>query len=262
MRQRTLLFVQVIWLLMAAVASAQAPPVAMVLRQPVRASEIEPRPEEVTRQRARLDSEAFERWLVEARAKQLAGQVQKRLLDAYAERNGLRPTLAEVEPFLHSLEESSERAEESLRRVRQQRIEEIRKKLAAPALDPAERARLTVDLAKWEQLPSRVGDRTQKEGRQMMLQVAQNWKVQRSLYRKHGGRVLVSSFGFHVAIDAQKQFLREEERRGSFEIFDPALRQAFWTAVADESWADGVASGRSAEDVFSTPPWEVEHRRP
>jgi len=81
--------------------------------------------------------------------------------------------------------------------------------------------------------------------------------------RSYGGKVLVSSFGFNVAIDAMMRFLREEEKRGSFEVFDPDLRAAFWRAVADETWADGVATGRDADELFATPPWQrVEERRP
>lgn len=259
MRQRALFFVPMI--LMAAVVWAEAPPVAVVLGRPVQSSEIEPRPEELARQKAALDSEAFARWLLKARAKQLAALVQGLLFDSYAERNGLKPTEAEMRPLLHSLEEASKQADESFKRVRQQRMDAIRKKLADPALDPAERTRLTADLSNWEQLPSRIESRAQEGGREMMVLLAQNWKVQRSLYQRHGGRVLLSSFGFHVAIDATKRFLREEEKRGSFEVFDPALRTAFWEAAADESWADGVATGSSAKDVFATAPWHAEGRR-
>ena len=96
----------------------------------------------------------------------------------------------------------------------------------------------------------------------MVSALVQNWKVQRSLYRRYGGKVLLSSFGFNVAIDATNQFLREEEKRGSFEVFDPALRAAFWKAVTEETWADGVVTGPSADEVFAKPPWQAEERRP
>ncbi len=246
----------------ASVASAEASqPVAMVLSQPVEVAEIDPRPDVVTRQKAGLDAEAFAQWLIQARAKQLAAQVQKRLLDSYAERHRLKPTEAELRPVLRTFEKTSKEVEESMRRVRQQRVEEIRKKLKAPALDAAERARLTADLASWERIPIGLKDQA-READPMISNLVQHWKVQRSLYQSYGGRVLLSSFGFNVAIDAMKQFLREEEKRGSFEIFDPGLRAAFWTAVADEAWADGVTTGRSADEVFATPPWQVEDRRP
>jgi hypothetical protein len=219
-----------------AIPTEAAQPVAVVLSQPIDASEIEG-------------------------AKQLANLIQQRLLDSYAQKHGLEPTEAELRPLLRSFEEAGKKAEESMKRVRKQRVEEIRKKLEAPALDPAERAQLTASLADWERSPTGQ-DAKAREGERMAVLLVQNWKVQRSLYRRYGGRVLVSSFGFHVAIDAMKQFFQEEEKRGSFAIPDPDLRAAFWTALADETWADGVTSGRGAEDVFATPPWQAEERRP
>ncbi|HWM94364.1 MAG TPA: hypothetical protein VN493_26650 [Thermoanaerobaculia bacterium] len=277
MRHRALFFVQAMRLLIPAIlaiclgvkaAQAQAGPavspqsVAVVLSQPVDASEIEPRPDGVAHQRPRLDDEAFARWVLQARAMRLAALVQKRLLDSYAKQSGLEPTEAELQPLLRSFEKGSKDVEESMRRTRQRRLAEIRKKLEDPALDPAERARLTAELAEWEQFPSGGEAETQKGDREFVSGLVQNWKVQRSLFNRYGGRVLVSSFGFNIAIDALKQFLREEETRGSFEIYDPALRTAFWTAVADETWADGVTSGPGAEKLFATPPWQVKRGRP
>lgn len=232
MRHHALVFILLAAL---AVQAGAAQPVAVVLSQPIDASEAKG-------------------------AKELASLVQQRLLDAYAQRHGLEPTEAELRPLLRSFEEAGKKAEESMKRVRQQRIEEIRKKLAAPDLDPAERRRLTANLADWQRPPEGFEAKAREGDLKMASALVQNWKVQRSLYKRYGGRVLVSSFGFHVAIDAMKQFLQEEEKRGAFEIPDPGLRAAFWAAIADESWADGVASGRGAENVFATTPWDEERR--
>lgn len=234
MRHRALVSI-----LLAALAgqAKAAQPVAVVLSQPIDASEAKG-------------------------AKQLASLIQQRLLDSYAQRHGLEPTEAELRPLLRSFEEAGKKAEESMKRVRQQRVEEVRKKLEAPGLDPAERARLTASLADWQRLPEGLEAKAREGDLKMASALVQNWKVQRSLYKRYGGRVLVSSFGFHVAIDAMKQFFQEEEKRGSFEIPDPDLRAAFWKAVANESWADGVASGRGAKDVFATAPWQAEERLP
>jgi len=236
--------------------------VAVVLAQPIYESEIEPRPDAVAQKRTGLDAEASARWLLQARGQQLAGVIQKQLLHAYAKRSRLEPTEAELQPLLDSLQESSmnEKIAISMKRSRDRRIAEIRAKLEAPDLSAAERERLTADLAEWEKSPTQLdiapGDR------EFMSILVENWKVQRSLYQRYGGKVLVSSLGTHVAIDAMKKFLEEEEKSGSFEIFDPDLRAAFWTAVADESWADVVVQGRRADEVFATPPWQKKGRLP
>lgn len=245
------------------VASSAPRPVAMVLSQPVHMAEIEPRPEVARQQRAALDTEAFARWLLEVRARQLANLVQTRLMDAYAKRFRLEPTEAELQPLLRAMQGIPKDVEESMKQVRQRKAAEIRKKLEAPGLDPAERERLTAELANWERVPPNRDAEILEGNRKMMSALVQNWKVQRSLYQRHGGKVLLSSFGFHVAIDAMQRFLREEEKRRSFEVFDPDLRAAFWKAVAEETWADGIVTGRSADEVFATPPWQqVKDRRP
>jgi hypothetical protein len=216
-------------------AGSSPQPVAVVLSQPIQESEILPR--------------------------QLAALIQKRLLEDYAKRHHLEPTEAELRPLLRSSEEAhSKETAAAMARVRQRRTEETRKKLEAPDLSPADRERLTAELAEWERFPTR--PEALEGNREMMVALVQNWKVQRSLYRKYGGRVLVSSFGFNVAIDAQTRFLQDEEKKGSFKIFDPGLRAAFWQAATDETWADGVAAGRNAEEAFATPPWRLRDRRP
>jgi hypothetical protein len=244
------------------VAGSAPRPVAMVLSQPVDVSEIEPRPEVARQKGAELDTEAFARWLLEARAQQLASLVQVRLKDAYAKRFRLEPTEAELQPLLAMMEDIPRKVEEDMKQFRQRRLAEIRKKLEEPALDPAERERLTAEIADLGRARPNRDAEILEGNRKMTSIIVQDWKVQRSLYQRHGGRVLVSSFGV-VAIDAMQRFLREEEKRGSFEIFDPGLRVAFWKAAADETWADGVATGSDAAEVFATPPWQrVKERRP
>jgi hypothetical protein len=244
-----------------AATGASPRPVAVVLSQPVDASEIEPRPEVARERGAALDAEAFAQWQLQARARQLAALVQARLLDAYAKRFRLEPTEDELRPILRPMEDIPSQVEESMRQFRQKRRAEIQKKLEAPDLDPAERARLTAELAQVER-PSTISKAEILAGnRKFASTLVQSWKVQRSLYRRYGGRVLLSSFGTHVAVDAMKRFLQEEEKRGSFEIHDPGLRAAFWAAVAEETWADGVVTGRSADEVFAAPPWRAKERR-
>lgn len=243
------------------VASSAPRPVAVVLSQHVQMSEIEPRPEMVRQKGDELDTEAFAQWLLEARAQQLASLVQMRLMDAYARQFRLEPTEAELQPLLRPMEDIPGQVEESMKQVRQRRLAEIRKKLEAPGLDPAERERLTAELADWERARPNRDAEILEGNRKMMSVLVQSWKVHRSLYQRYGGRVLVSSFGV-VAIDAMQRFLREEEKRGSLEVFDPGLRAAFWRAMADETWAEGVATGPRADELFATPPWQrVKDRR-
>ncbi len=233
--------------------------VAVALAQPIYESEIESPPAAVAQKRVALDDSAFARWLLQARAEKLADVVQARLLVAYAKRFRLEPTEAEIQPLLHSLQETSRNTEEAMRKTRERRLEEIQAKLKAPDLSAADRERLTADLAQWEKFPTKLD--TSAEDRKFMGLLVESWKIQRSLYQRYGGRVLISSFG-PTAIDALKKFLQEEEKLGSFKIFDPELRAAFWATFADKTGGRGLAQGRSADEVFATPPWQTKDRLP
>lgn len=83
-----------------------------------------------------------------------------------------------------------------------------------------------------------------------------NWKVGRDLHRQHGGRVALSSLGFHQPIDAMAVFFKEQERQGALEIHDPELRETFWQELKAGTWGDGMVAGEEARRIFATPIWE------
>jgi hypothetical protein len=235
--------------------------VAVAFGQPIYESAIEPRPDAMAKKKTELDAAAFARWLLQARAEQLAGHVQKRLMDDYAKRFRLEPTEAEIQPLVRALQESYRDTEEAMRKTREQRHEEIRAKLKAPDLSAADRERLTAELANLENFLTKPLD-TSASDHELMSLLVENWKVQRSLYQRYGGRVLITAFG-PTAIDAMSKLLQEEEKHGSFKIFDPELRAAFWTAIADQTRAERhVTQGRGADEVFATPPWQAMARHP
>ena len=235
-------------------------PIAIVLSQPISAADLEPSPGERERRKTSLSAEAYTKWLAGARAKLLAGSIERLLLDAYAKRAHLEPTESELEPILksfaatHQMMAKSET--ESRARVRQRNLDEIHQKLAAPDLAPAERERLQKDLVGWESFSTHPNEDA-AGNRALAVALVQGWKVQRALYRRYGGRVLVTSFG-STAVDGMKQFLLDEEKRGAFSIPDPAWRQAFWAAA--EETGSNLVTGASADRVFATAPWQEEDR--
>lgn len=84
-----------------------------------------------------------------------------------------------------------------------------------------------------------------------------SWKVGRDLHRRHGGRVSLSSFGFNLPIEGMQAFLKEEEKRGSFEIHDAKLREAFWQEVMTGMQGDGIAEEEEGRRIYAAPPWEA-----
>lgn len=60
------------------------------------------------------------------------------------------------------------------------------------------------------------------------------WKVSRELYKQYGGPVIFQQANPYEPIGAYRKFLEEQEKKKTFEIFDPELRQAFWNYFADD----------------------------
>jgi hypothetical protein len=79
-----------------------------------------------------------------------------------------------------------------------------------------------------------------------------NWKLQQSLYRKYGGRLIYQQVG-PEAIDALRDFLQECEASGNLTIRDPRLRARFWQRSTREN--PGVLID-DADKMFAHP-WSV-----
>jgi len=75
------------------------------------------------------------------------------------------------------------------------------------------------------------------------------WKFDRALYKRYGGTVIFQQSNPFEPVGAYRQFLEEHERKGSFEILDPALKQSFWAYY-------------TGEPQFVVPPAEVNYETP
>jgi hypothetical protein len=81
------------------------------------------------------------------------------------------------------------------------------------------------------------------------------FKVNRSLWRKHGGTVVLSAFGFHIANIATVNEIELLERQGQLRFHLPELREqvlAHYRAVR----GDGTVEGARAREIFARPLWE------
>jgi hypothetical protein len=75
------------------------------------------------------------------------------------------------------------------------------------------------------------------------------WKFDRALYKQYGGTVIFQQSNPFEPVGAYRQFLEAHERKSSFEILDPALRQAFWAYY-------------TGEQEMVVPPAEVNYETP
>jgi len=92
--------------------------------------------------------------------------------------------------------------------------------------------------------------------REFARSILQQWKLNRSLYRKYGGRIISQQLG-PEPLDAYREFLEEQQSTGAFTIHDPALEAEFWRYFKDDSIHSFIEAGSEEEArVFETPPWE------
>jgi hypothetical protein len=80
-----------------------------------------------------------------------------------------------------------------------------------------------------------------------------NAKMQKELFKKHGGRVALSAFGAHSAIDATLAEMKLLERDGRLTFRDARLRAEVYVEISKTS-GDGVVSGKDAADAINSVP--------
>jgi len=90
-------------------------------------------------------------------------------------------------------------------------------------------------------------------GRAMIRQ----WKVNKSLYKTYGGRIIYQQLG-PEPLDAYRQYFEERQAAGDFTFDSPAMEAQFWDYFRNESRHDFMEPGGVDEShAFTTPPWET-----
>ncbi len=85
--------------------------------------------------------------------------------------------------------------------------------------------------------------------------MALSFKLNRLLWNKHGGRLVLSAFGMHQATDAFAAEVLELERMSVARFHTTAAREAFFRRMQTYT-GDGVTGGERARRILSAPPWE------
>lgn len=206
--------------------------VATIYGRPIQQQDLDPDPQLLARQESSLDSSAFAAWLGRARGEHLHALVLADLEDAFCRDLEIDVTDTEIDEFLGRSRASWNSANRAL-------IAEYRAALAAlksRRLSRRERARLQSRVlilndviaaqAEMEERPATPDSAAQ---RQIASATLRQWKINRVLFARYGGRVAVRE-GIPVPADARRRFLEEHERAGSFVIIDTDMRSGFWYA--------------------------------
>jgi hypothetical protein len=192
----------------------------------------------------------------------LAPIVLKNLIQEYARVNGLEPSRSEIDTFIAATREKELRRRKELERHKEELIEGIIVKLKAIA--EAKEGETNFDFTNLvtinHLLDPRPGTSVYKEMWRDLEEKAakkfvQAWKVNLALFRQYGGRVIYQQAG-PEPLDAYREFLREQERNGSFRILDKSYEPAFWEYfVNDEMHVFAAESREEGLEVLRTPWW-------
>lgn len=168
-----------------------------------------------------------------AASRQLHERVWNAVSRHYIEHNGLGATpeeMAEVVAY-HETFERQDRAQ------RARKLEELRERLAAAELPPAERARLEEFRAVLERMAGRDAARDQAPPPDPAQEAEQHapwiaiWKMHRAIHRQYGGAVALTPAGPYPQ-GAWMALIEDYERRGLVEFSDGALREGLFALFA------------------------------
>ena len=94
--------------------------------------------------------------------------------------------------------------------------------------------------------------------RQMARQFVRSWKINKALFAKYGGRVIFQQAG-PEPLDAYRDFLREQEKKGAFRILDEKYKAPFWRYFTHDAMHTFYSKGDGARFI-NTPWWMLEQQ--
>ena len=190
--------------------------------------------------------------LQRARRERLSGMVWAAVKDEFCRDHDCAPTEQDLEQF----ESAMSRQKESSIRELDQRIREFDAQIAEAPAGSARRTKLEKErqlhassLESLRTTPAVMGWRIEETW-------VGSWKFFRELHRAYGGRVIFQQAG-PEPLEAMRKVLEEQEMRGTYAIYDPALRKAFWeyyVSMGHNAMPDGAA--------FLEKPWWLHPRPP
>ena len=195
----------------------------------------------------------------EASGSGIAALINGSLLEKFSEDNGIRPTEEELVAFAARMLETQRR---SLSRFEGDRakLEQALEGTRSGTLSAEERkeiqGRLESVVAIIDSLSESQRYADMDVVRPVAMRWVKSWKVNKTLYEKYGGRVIWQQAGFEP-LDAQRQFLEEQQASGAFTIFDQDYEDEFWHYWRTERIHKFVPEGKERE-LINTPWWLME----
>ncbi|RYD35304.1 MAG: hypothetical protein EOP87_07595 [Verrucomicrobiaceae bacterium] len=183
------------------------------------------------------------------------------MMGKYAKEKNIEATDKEIETFLAKGDEMGKVSRQGFVKDKKRLEEELK----STTLSAADRKKKEEELAMAEDLLKTMAEDADKpperhpEETKMAREFVRTWKVNRELFKQYGGRVIFQQAG-PEPVDAYRDFLREEEAKGSFRITDAKAKEVFWKYFTDESMHTflDAKDGAQAMEI----PWWLKEQKP
>jgi hypothetical protein len=192
----------------------------------------------------------------------LGGLVFGTLLEQFANNNKIEPTDEEVDTFILKTEE---KGRQNLLKFESDR-KKLTQELKTAILSERERKEKESRLQQIEKILKMTREMEQRsKGMEEQLRpikrksarmFVKRWKVNKALFAKYGGRVIFQQAG-PEPLDAYRDFLREQEKNGAFQILDEKYKNAFWRYFTDDAMHTFYDKDDGAK-LINTPWWMME----
>ena len=192
----------------------------------------------------------------------LDGIIFGTLLEQYAKEHKIEPSRAEIEAFVAK----SKEREVQHRKEWNKEKKDLLKKLKSKTLSKSEKDQLTSSLETLNSLlevdpeMEKYEKENPKEIKKMEEEMANRfihgWKVNKALFKQYGGRVIFQQAGAEP-LDAYRNFLKEQEKKRSFQILDKKYEVSFWRYFTNDAMHTFYPKDEGAKFI-NTPWWMME----
>ncbi|MCG8543962.1 MAG: SurA N-terminal domain-containing protein [Alphaproteobacteria bacterium] len=192
----------------------------------------------------------------------LDGKILWTLLDKFAEDHRIAVTEQEVDTVIRRIKDIEQ---QRLRQLEQHR-KNLMAQLQAGTLSAQDRQKKEAELANFDDILrevdkstryiQRMEDQLRETQRRTARQFVRQWKINKALYAKYGGRVAFQQSG-PEPIDAYRDFLKEQQRAGAFRILDPKYDPPFWRYFTNDA-IHKFYEGDDGARYINTPWWMME----
>ena len=184
------------------------------------------------------------------------------LIARYAKENKIEATEKELDAFVRHFKEKAREQKAEWVRDRS----ELQAELKSSHLSDRDRKEKEAQLQRIERfLKSTPEMRDETKGMQRQMRstnrkIAQHfvkrWKIDKALHAKYGGRVIFQQAGAEP-LDAYRDFLKDEEKKPSFQILDKRYEASFWRYFTNDAMHTFYSKDESSRFI-NTPWWMMD----